>query len=237
MTRYDPERHRRRSIRLQGYDYTQPGAYFVTICTHNRAALFGRVVDGDTVLNECGRIVWECWREIPDHFPHVALDAFVAMPNHVHGIIWIVDDVGATHASPLPDDGPRGPTSGSLGAVVGSFKSAVTRRINARRGTPGAPVWQRNYYEHIIRNEGALHAIRRYIIENPVRWRLDRYNPHATGQDLQARALWRMLQDDATNHPGRGEAMPRPYDHAHGHPGTGDRPVAPDDHAHQEDHP
>ena len=96
--RYDPKRHHRRSIRLKGYDYTQPGAYFVTTCTHNREPLFGRVVDGEMVLNALGEIVWACWREIPIHFPHVELDAFVVMPNHVHGIIWIVDDVGATHA-------------------------------------------------------------------------------------------------------------------------------------------
>jgi len=192
---YDPRRHRRRSIRLKGYDYTRPGAYFITICTHNREPLFGRVVDGEMVLNEYGEIVWACWREILDHFPHVELDAFVVMPNHVHGIIWIVDDVGtryaknvgarhaknvrAMHASPLQS--PRGPASGSLGAVVGSFKSAVTRRINEMRGTPGARVWQRNYYEHIIRDDRALNAIRRYIAENPLRWHLDRYNPDATG--------------------------------------------------------
>ncbi len=197
-------RRRRRSIRLKGWDYRTPAAYFVTICTHDRAPLFGRVVDGDMVLNAFGEIVWACWREIPEHFPHVELDAFVVMPNHVHGIIFIVDvvgslhagatHVGATHASPLRGDAPRGPASGSLGAIVGSFKSAVTQRINALRNTPGAPVWQRNYYEHIIRTERALNAIRRYIAENPLRWHLDRYNPNATGADPQARDLWRMLQ-------------------------------------------
>ncbi len=118
------------------------------------------------------------------------------MPNHIHGIIFII--VGATHASPLQRENTplRGPTSGSLGAIVGSFKSAVTKRINQMRGTPGARVWQRNYYEHIIRNERALNAIRRYIAENPLRWHLDRYNPDATGPDPQARDLWRMLRDD-----------------------------------------
>ena len=119
MPRYDPQRHHRRSIRLRGYDYTQPGAYFITICTRQRAPLFGRVVDGKMALNAWGRIVWACWREIPHHFPHVELDAFVVMPNHVHGVIFIVD-VGATHASPLRDtspqrDGPRDPVPGSLG--------------------------------------------------------------------------------------------------------------------------
>ena len=186
MPRYDPNRHRRRSIRLKEWDYTQPGAYFVTICSHTRAPLFGRVVDGDMVLNEYGEIVRACWREIPDHFPHVELDAFVVMPNHIHGIIVIVDHiVGATHASPLPENvPPRGPASGSLGAIVGSFKSTVTKRINIGRGTPGAPVWQRNYYEHIIRNDRALNAIRHYITENPLRWHLDRYNPERQGLSM-----------------------------------------------------
>ncbi len=209
---HDPKRHHRRSIRLKGYDYTQPGAYFVTICTHNREPLFGRVVDGEMVLNAFGEIVWACWGEIPDHFPHVELDAFVVMPNHVHGIIWIVDHPGATHAQnvgathaqnvgathALPLQGPRGPVSGSLGAIVGSFKSAVTRRINELRGTPGARVWQRNYYEHIIRNERALNAIRRYIVENPLRWHLDRYNPDRQGTDPMAREIWDLIHSPNT---------------------------------------
>jgi len=211
MRIYDPQRHRRRSIRLKGYDYAQPGAYFITICTHNRTPLFGRVVNREMALNAFGEVVWACWREIPDHFSRVELDAFVAMPNHVHGIIWIVDDVdhtgkrhenvGATHASPLhlhfshasPLQDPRGPASGSLGAVVGSFKSAVTRRINEMRGTPGARVWQRSYWEHIIRDDRALNAIRRYIAENPLRWHLDRYNPDAIGSDPLAHEIWHLM--------------------------------------------
>ena len=200
-------RRRRKAIRLKGWDYRAPAGYFVTICTHDRVPLFGRVVDGEMVLNAFGEIVRACWQEIPEHFPHVELDAFVVMPNHVHAIISIVDSVGATHASPLQRDTPRGPAPGSLGAIVGSFKSAVSRRINMLRNTPGAPVWQRNYYEHIIRTDRALNAIRRYIADTPLRWHLDRYNPHATGPDPQAHALWRMLQAE-------GEAVPRPY-HPH----------------------
>jgi len=192
--------YHRRSIRLKGYDYTQPGAYFVTICTHSREILFGQVMDGEMVLNEYGQIVQACWREIPAHFPHVALEAFVVMPNHIHGIILIVDDiaemttpVGATHASPLQNT-PRGPVRGSLGAIVGGFKSAATRRINTLRNTPSAPVWQRNYYEHIVRNDRALNAIRRYIAANPVRWDVDRYNPHATGRDPWAAEIDHLLR-------------------------------------------
>ena len=149
---YDPEKHERRSLRLPGYDYAQSGAYFATACSHNRACLFGDVVDETMHLNAFGRIVRDVWNAIPAHFSNVRMDAFVVMPNHVHGIIVIVDDtvVGATHASPLrvatgPDDMPRrpnGPKPGPLGAIVGSFKSAATRRINAHCETPGAKVWQ-----------------------------------------------------------------------------------------------
>jgi len=186
--RYDPEKHHRRSIRLKGYDYTQAGAYFITICTKDRACLFGDVADGVMRLNQMGHIVRQCWLEIPEHFPHVVLDEFVVMPNHVHGIIVIVatpnvgatHDVGATHASPLPNDDtstrPRGPQRQSVASIVGSFKSAATKRINEHRGTPGAPVWQRNYFEHIIRSEDSLNRIRKYIADNPARWGYDREN-------------------------------------------------------------
>jgi len=99
--RYDPEKHHRRSIRLRGYDYTQPGAYFVTIVTRNRECLFGDVVDGNVALNEYGHVVHACWKAIPDHFPNVTLDAFVVMPNHVHGIIVIDFPVRAMHATAI----------------------------------------------------------------------------------------------------------------------------------------
>ena len=204
--------HHRRSIRLQGYDYTQPGAYFVTICTHGREMLFGQVVDGEMMLNDYGEIVREEWFRTAQVRPYVALfeDEFVVMPNHIHGIVWIVetdDPVGATQravgaqrrCAPTTNVRPRGATPNnvpprSLGAIVRGFKSAVTRRINARRGTPGARVWQRNYWEHVIRDERALDAIRRYIAANPLRWHLDRYNPNATGRDPWAAQLDRMLR-------------------------------------------
>ncbi len=186
--KYDPEKRHRRSIRLKGYDYAQPGAYFVTICTQNRQCLFGNVVDGNMMLNRFGEIVWSEWFRTARIRPYVQLyeSEFVVMPNHVHGIIWIVDSpnhdvntVGATGRSPLPDGPqyPRGPKSQSLGAIIAGFKSAVTRRINNMRGTPGTPVWQRNYYEHIVRDENELNRIREYINNNPLQWALDRENP------------------------------------------------------------
>ena len=182
MTPYDPDRHHRRSIRLKGYDYTQPGAYFVTLCTHDRAHWFGEVVDGEMRLNDA-----QCWRDIPAHFPHVKLDAFVIMPNHVHGILWIVDnDVGAKNFSPLPlppspphqPTSPPSPphgTSKTIGSVVRGFKIGVTKWF--RQNTTVYTVWQRNYYEHIIRNEESLDRIRQYIANNPLRWAFDRENP------------------------------------------------------------
>ena len=189
------QRHRR-SIRLKDYDYTQHGAYFVTICAHERRRVFGNIVAGDMVLNAWGRVVQSCWDKIPAHFPMVELDAFVVMPNHVHGIIVIVDiGVRATHGSPVhgapvhgaighraPVHGspvlthptqPNGPKPNSLGAIIGQFKSAVTRRINRLSGAPGHPVWQRNYYEHIVRSEESLNAIRAYIADNPAKWAQD----------------------------------------------------------------
>ncbi|GBC77824.1 hypothetical protein HRbin08_01306 [bacterium HR08] len=199
---YDPEKHHRRSIRLPGYDYTQRGAYFITLCTHDRACLFGEVVEGEMRLNALGEIVRVEWFRTAQIRPYVRLfdDEFVVMPNHVHGIIWIIDDdVGATRrvaqgvgATRCVAQGatrrvaptgypPRGPASCSIGAIIGQFKSITTKRMNALRGTPGAPVWQRNYYEHIIRTEDALRRIREYIATNPMRWHLDRENPDRTG--------------------------------------------------------
>ncbi len=188
MTHYDANRHRRRSIRLIGYDYTQPGAYFVTIVTHERGCLFGKVVNGAMQLNPLGEIVRAEWFKTAELRPYVRLDEreFVVMPNHIHGIIWIVDDddnddVGATRR--VAPTIPRGPIPRSIGAIIGQFKSAVTKRINAMRNRASAPIWQRNYYEHIIRNDSSRNRIRQYILENPLRWHLDRENPNRLGVD------------------------------------------------------
>ena len=179
---YNRAKHHRRSIRLRGYDYTRPGAYFVTIVTQNRACLFGEVVDGEMRLNEYGKVVYECWTGIPAHSPNATVDEFIVMPNHVHGIIVLTAIaathamVGATHASPLRAHGPK---QQSVASIVGAFKSATAKRINALRGTPGSPVWQRNYYEHIIRDETSLNRICQYILDNPAHWATDRENPQA----------------------------------------------------------
>ena len=213
--RYDPDRHHRRSIRLLGYDYCSAGAYFVTVCTHRRELLFE-----DPVLR---RVAETMWQRIPRHFPNVQLDGWVVMPNHVHGIVVITDDpcrgetspetVSSAHWSTSNETGstrepitrdvsplrrrPIGAPAGSLGIIVGNFKSVTARHINRLRRTPGAPVWQRNYYEHVVRDERALDAIRQYIAGNPARWVWDTYNPSATGPDPQAADLWCMLQAQA----------------------------------------
>jgi len=195
---YNPDIHHRNSVRLRTYDYRSAGAYFVTICTFQKEAILAEIIDRTASLSSAGNVVQECWQQIPVHFPNVDLDEFIIMPNHIHGIIVIDDSVGATHASPAltaltaatnlaavtiapPDDRARhasplqkpGPVKCSLGAIIGSFKSACTKRINESRNTAGMPVWQRNYHERIIRNEEELHSLRDYILTNPVRWEGD----------------------------------------------------------------
>jgi len=162
----------RHSIRLKDYDYSQPGAYFVTIAAFQHENLFGEIMNGEMRLNEYGNIAEECWRAIPEHFPNMELGVYVIMPNHVHGIIVIheyksLPSVRARHASPLR---PNGVKPNSLGAVVGSFKSAVTHNIGQTN------IWQRNYYEHVIRNEKEWDRIHRYIESNPMNWEIDEEN-------------------------------------------------------------
>ena len=176
---FDPDKHHRRCIRLQDYDYAQPGAYFVTLCTHNRKCLFGHVVDGEMYQNEYGRIVSACWGELPYHYPRIDLDAFVVMPNHVHGVILLRDDDNpdATGAGSKP--APTKPNEANrygLPEIVRGFKTFASRRINEYRNASGAPVWQRNYYERVIRNGNELTAVRQYILANPASWAADADN-------------------------------------------------------------
>lgn len=176
---------RRRSIRLRHFDYRSDALYFVTICTSQRRCLFGKADDGGVQLNSLGEIAQWHWLDVPNHHP-VHLEAHVVMPNHVHGVLFIHDnptdsDVGT--AGRAPTRAFADPERAALSAVIRSFKSAAARHINQTRGTPGAPVWQRNYYEHIIRNEAGLTRIRSYIAANPSRWALDRENPSRCGED------------------------------------------------------
>jgi putative transposase len=220
----DPDLFRRKSIRLRARDYSLPGFYFVTLCTHERRFLFGDIVDGVMHLNCMGRAVESCWRDIPRHYPHAALDEFVVMPNHIHGVIQIyrdawepaqmpvravgipivpglvmlganisdnrtdVLDVGANNYLPLQPNlsarrsltrsklFPMGHgTSRTIGSMIRGFKIGVTRW--ARLHGHQSDVWQRNYHDHIIRNEHSLERVRRYIRANPANWARDRQNP------------------------------------------------------------
>lgn len=159
MTVYDPFRHHRRSIRLAGYDYTTSGVYFVTCCTRNRECVFGDVIDGAMEINALGRVVVDTWNALPSHYPDIILDEMQLMPNHLHANLVVV---GKRHA---------------LSEVVRGLKTFSARRINALRGSPGVPVWQRNYYEHIVRNDDELHRTRQYIRSNPLDWENDPEHP------------------------------------------------------------
>ena len=215
----------RQTIRLRGYNYSLPGIYFVTICTHNREHLFGEITDGEMMINQYGQIINDCWFDLPNHYTHIELDCFVIMPNHIHGILIIptpniIHIVGAgfkpalnavesalnamesalnvaesahdvklkpmraglkpirAGLKPAPTTGNTinvGGTNHALPEIIRALKTFSSRRINKIRKIPGVGVWQRNYYEHIIRNENELNNIRHYIKNNPIKWQDDNY--------------------------------------------------------------
>jgi len=233
----DYPKHNRHSIRLQGYDYTRPGVYFITIVAHDRKCLFGEIVNGDMRMNECGEMARQCWLEIPNHFPQTQLDEYIIMPDHIHGIIIINDfpivgaknfsprsfepsprssqsspqpfdpsprscqsssqpsessprsfepsprscqsspqpsepspnNMGAKIFSPRPNTTPFRSPSQTIGSIIRGFKIGVTKWMH--QNTDIQNIWQRNYYEHIVRNDDELHRIRQYIRNNPRNWR------------------------------------------------------------------
>ena len=180
----DPPELHRQSHRLPGHDYSSAAAYFVTIVTSARTCLFGHVIGDEMVLSPLGRLADEYFRAIPSHFPNADIDACQVVPNHVHGIIVISDplgtpDVGATHwvapTRTVPSNQPKGPRRGSIGAMLGAYKMAVARQATARFGL--SAVWQRNDYDHIIRNDREWRAIRDYILSNPMHWIQDGEHP------------------------------------------------------------
>ena len=192
--RTDISGNHRRSIRVKDYDYSQAGAYFITICTHDRACLFGKIVDGKMTLNDAGRMAESCWEDIPDHFPHADLDEFVIMPNHIHGTIILTDKDGTNgycrgekyycrgekFFAPTTAHGKPKGTSKTVGSIVRGFKIGVTKWM--RQNTTIRDVWQRNYWEHIIRNDDEMDRIRQYILDNPAQWDMDKNNPNAVQQ-------------------------------------------------------
>lgn len=207
---YDPQKHHRRSIRLKGYDYTQVGAYFITICTWQKECLFGEVIDGKMELNRYGEVIQYNWFDLMRRYSDIRLDSFIIMPNHLHGIILLIGDrknscvigsnseissttdlrgVGAGLESssvektkifgePAPTvhgDNAKSKSAKCCGLpeIIQGFKTSSATRINQLRRTTGVPVWQRNYYEHIIRDDLALQNIRKYITNNPLSWQRD----------------------------------------------------------------
>ncbi len=178
-------------MRIKDFDYTMSAQWFVTICTYKRQCVLGHIIEGEMQMNELGRIVEECWLAIPDHFPNVVLGEHVVMPNHIHGVIEVCETNPNTRrgkaclaptGSKLDNTDvniakPGKPIPGSLGIIIGSFKSAVTKRVNDIRGNSDTPFWQRNYFEHGIRSNTSLEQIQKYIKMNPLMWDDDEENP------------------------------------------------------------
>ena len=193
-------RHHRRSIRLPFYDYAQAGAYFITVCTQNRECLFGEIVDEEMRLNDSGRMVEEWWKGLKKKFSSLEMDGFVVRPNHFHGILVIVrspvitTNVGAAPRGRPDKEGHPHRGAPTLGDIIGWFKTMTTNEYT--RGVknldwpifPGK-LWQRNYYEHVIRDEEELNKIREYIILNPKKWELDRENPSVIGQTKETQEI------------------------------------------------
>ena len=160
--RYNHDFHHRRSIRLEGYDYSRSGAYFITICTHNRESMFGEIVDGEMFLSELGHIARSYWYHLENQHPNLEIDESIVMPNHLHGIIVLLEST-SKQQKPLSE-------------IIRGFKTFSARQINRARKQQGISVWQRDYYEHIIRDEIELDRTRVYIINNPQNWQIDKNN-------------------------------------------------------------
>jgi REP element-mobilizing transposase RayT len=219
---YDPDKHHRRSIRLDGYDYANPGAYFITIYVHERRCLFGDVAGDEMHLNEAGSMIQAEWNRLSERFPFVILDQLVVMPNHIHGLLGIDGNDhrrGEPCVRPLSDRGkgehkvrPDGTSTDSLGRIVQAFKSITTNAyISGVKQRAWARfeqhLWQSNYFEHIVRDNRSLYEIREYIFTNPQRWAMDRENPSGNGKDDVAGFL-RGLDSRRSD---EGEHEVRPY--------------------------
>jgi REP element-mobilizing transposase RayT len=177
--KFNPDIHGRHSIRLEDYDYSRSGAYFVTVCIFERQCLLGEVVDGEMRLSEAGLLVETIWHSLPQRYQGLKVDALVVMPNHLHGIVVINDFVGAIHELPrqTPMQRRRAMT---LSKVIGYLKMNSAKQINLLRGNSGLPLWQRNYYERVIRDDHELDGIRQYIADNPAKWEMDENHPART---------------------------------------------------------
>jgi REP element-mobilizing transposase RayT len=188
--KFDPEKHHRRSIRLKNYDYSQLGYYFLTICTYKRQSWFGEIKNNRMYLNQIGKIVAEEWINTRKIRPKFQLDEWIIMPNHLHGIVIIDENIlglGERNRDILgARNAPLRQEPNSISSFVAGFKSAVTKRINLLRNNRDIPIWQRNYYESIIQDEQSLLAIQEYILNNPCQWEKD---PDNQENDRSGQAL------------------------------------------------
>lgn len=164
--RYNPDIHKRKSIRLKYYDYSSVGFYFVTICCFNRLPLFGNIENGIMKLNECGKIAHNEWIKTFEMRTNLEIDEFVIMPNHVHLIVYIKEN---NHQEENVNRPFRSP-SDNLGSIIRGYKSAVSQKL---KDYIPHPIWQRNYYEHIIRDEHSYQMIWDYVVNNPLLWEKD----------------------------------------------------------------
>jgi putative transposase len=174
----------RKPIRVQGFDYSQYGPYFITICTHQKKCFFGKVVNGEMRMNEAGEMIAKWWRELKNKFSAIELDQYIIMPNHFHAIIAVGADLGVGPQLPEDELGPGGHLGPPLPRIIQWFKTMTTNQYirNVKqfgwKPFPGK-LWQRSYYEHIIRDEPSLEKIREYIYYNASKWDADRENPLA----------------------------------------------------------
>ena len=166
----------RKIARLREYNYRQSGTYTITICAHERRLVFGKIQNGIMRLHPFGRIAQEDWLAIPSHYSNMTLDEFIIMPNHIHGILIIENEAPPTQEEKLELRRFGRPQSGSLGTIIGSFKSGVCRRICEVRQCP-MRVWQERFWDHIIRDERVLQNQREYIFNNPLNWETDELHP------------------------------------------------------------
>jgi putative transposase len=189
LSGFKTQKHHRRSIRLREYDYSQPGSYFITVCTSDKAPLFGEIIEGEMVLNDFGKIVEKEILKTESFRNNIEIDKYVIMPNHVHLIIVIWPSrTGTARRAPTVERFGK-PIRNSIPTIVRSLKSAITRQINILRHISNHSIWQRNYYEHIVRNEGELNKIRCYIINNPPKWEFDQENCNGLPID-EKREFW-----------------------------------------------
>jgi len=188
----------RQSKRLRNYDYRSYGAYFITICTRSRKCLFGEIQNNAASLSRIGSTVEERWLDIPNHHPFVDLDFHVVMPNHIHGIIWISIQALRVEMGNANQTSAAGFLKDSLSSVIASMKSAASRTANRISKQSAGSIWQRSFYDHVIRDESELQVIRQYIIDNPRQWELDRENPKRKGINPFYRWLDKKAQECET---------------------------------------